>query len=435
MIPYIIKALQQKESVCVNDLGTFSVHYVPARISGKEILAPHNDVTLDTNIDHDEIAFTNFVGMEKKCLLTQANQEITNWVENLQTALANNKSITYDGFGTFALSDKGKVSFTCEHIPELNEEFEGMGAIVVGAPITIETTDNSNLEEEQQPAEAVAEPTPEPIPEEEPVIYRSTILEDEQQPAEVVAEPTPEPIPEEEPVIYRSTILEEEQTSTDNVSTAETSTEAIEPTEVAEPITKDVEDIEEAENEDNTESIESDGEDEISSNNANKKSHKWIWILIVLLLLGAIAACGYLFKDKITPVYEQLKSKIAKTEETVEPKNEESSNEESSIEEPVEEETIEETAPYSPEIIKSSADGKYQYIHFENGHYYVIAGSLPNEADAELHIRQRGLDKYEPKLLLQDGVGNIRVCIGIYDTEEEAENYAKSISPKYWVLK
>ena len=91
--------------------------------------------------------------------------------------------------------------------------------------------------------------------------------------------------------------------------------------------------------------------------------------------------------------------------------------------------------PYKPKVVKSTADNKYEYIRFESGHYYVIAGSLPNESDAELHIRQRGLDKYQPTLLLQDGVSNIRVCIGIYDTEEEAESFAKGINSKYWVLK
>ena len=49
MTPYIIKALQKGESICVNDLGTFSLHYVPANISGKVISAPHNIVTFDAH--------------------------------------------------------------------------------------------------------------------------------------------------------------------------------------------------------------------------------------------------------------------------------------------------------------------------------------------------------------------------------------------------
>ncbi|MCQ2277578.1 MAG: hypothetical protein MJZ87_11660, partial [Bacteroidales bacterium] len=259
MVPFIIKALQKSESVCVNDLGTFAVHYVPARIEGKEIKAPHNEVTLDTNIEHDEIAFTNLVSREKKCQITQANNEIIAWVDELKTALQNNKSVTFEGFGTFSLSDKGKLSFNCDYIPELNEEFEGMADITPGViPTVIDEEPEAEPIEEAAPiedqklieepipviapvvvpepveepapaeepayvAEPVTEPVAEPEPEEEPVIQRSTLLEDEEAPTEVVEEPAPaeepayvaepvtepvaEPEPEEEPVIQRSTLL------------------------------------------------------------------------------------------------------------------------------------------------------------------------------------------------------------------------------------
>jgi hypothetical protein len=90
---------------------------------------------------------------------------------------------------------------------------------------------------------------------------------------------------------------------------------------------------------------------------------------------------------------------------------------------------------YTPEVIKQTADGKYDYIRFEPGHYYAIAGSFPGEADVLRHIRQKNLDQYSPKIVLQDGVKNLRVCIGIFDTEEEAEQFAKGINSGYWVLK
>ena len=438
MVPFIIKALQKSESVCVNDLGTFAVHYVPARIEGKEIKAPHNEVTLDTNIEHDEIAFTNLVSREKKCQITQANNEIIAWVDELKTALQNNKSVTFEGFGTFSLSDKGKLSFNCDYISELNEEFEGMVDITPGViPTVIDEEPEAEPIEEAAPVEdqklieepipviapvvvpePIEEPAPAEEPEEEPVIQRSTLLEDEEAPTEVVEEPAPaeepayvaepvtepvaEPEPEEEPVIQRSTLLED--------------------------------DIDEKEEVDDN-----DSEDEVDDDEKPRKKRSlwWLWLLLILLLLGALGFCGYQFRDKISPVIEQVKSKFKKTEQ-VEPQEEAVTDDtaEYQEEEVTEEEVVEEAPePYKPEVVKSTADNKYEYIRFESGHYYVIAGSLPNESDAELHIRQRGLDKYQPTLLLQDGVSNIRVCIGIYDTEEEAESFAKGINSKYWVLK
>ena len=85
--------------------------------------------------------------------------------------------------------------------------------------------------------------------------------------------------------------------------------------------------------------------------------------------------------------------------------------------------------------MKQTADGKYNYVRFEPGHFYAIAGSFPGEADVERHIRQKKLDQYSPVIVKQDGVSNLRVCIGIFDTEEEAESFAKGVSSSYWVLK
>ncbi len=183
--------------------------------------------------------------------------------------------------------------------------------------------------------------------------------------------------------------------------------------------------------------------DDVEDEPKKKKSRWWLWLLIVLIVLAGLGVLGYLFKDKITPTIEQLKSKFSKTEQ-VEPVVEAEEEEETAtveevevIEEVVKEEPAEEPVAesFTPQVIKSTADNKYQYIRFESGHFYVIAGSLPNEKDAEMHIRQRSLDQYNPTLLLQDGVSNIRVCIGIFNTEAEAESFAKDISSKYWVLK
>jgi hypothetical protein len=163
-----------------------------------------------------------------------------------------------------------------------------------------------------------------------------------------------------------------------------------------------------------------------------------LWIL--LLLLAVLGTLGYIFKDKLTDCYHQWRESKRSVEQTVAADEQlDETAEPVTVEEPVadEPETVEEPVPevYKPEVLKQTADGKYDYVRFEPGHFYAIAGSFPGEADVERHIRQKGLDQYSPVIVKQDGAKNLRVCIGIFDTEEEAEQFAKGVNSGYWVLK
>ena len=522
MTPYIIKALQKGESICVNDLGTFSLHYVPANISGKVISAPHNIVTFDAHTGSADYAFTDLVCFEKKCLITQASNDITQWVEELKQALNHNKSVTFEGFGTFSLNDKGKISFSCDHIPELNLEFEGLEDLrtdqlwsegVETEELRPETEELRPETEELRPETEELRPETEELRPETEELRRETEelrpeteelrpeteelrpeteelrpeteelrpeteelrpeteelrpeTEDDRPETEELRPETEELRPEtedvrretedeesqienrksqveeqetddEEPVIYRSSLADDEISQNEVVENEERRTENEEPrTETEEAQIEDLE----------TEDERPETEDE-ESQVANRKSHtahrKWLWWLLVLLLLAALGAAGYLFRDKLTPVYENVKEKFSKKEkvetpaetETIEVVTPVEEAEEMEPEEEPVEEVAEETPAYTPEVVKRTADDKYPYIRYEAGHYYAIVGSLPSEGDAVRHIRNRGLDQYEPKLVMQNGVGNIRVCIGIFDSEEEAEAFAKGTGLKYWILK
>lgn len=369
MTPYIIKALQTNDSVFVNGLGSFVKKYEPAHIEGNSILPPRFTVSLDPNCDHDEIAFTNFVCREKQCLLTKANAELNEWVSQLKTALQNNKSVTYDDFGTFTINNKGILTFEGNDIAELNIEFEGMNAISTEGIATVP-------EPVETPAEEEEEIKPVWIPEPEPV-------------AET---PTPEPVetPAEEPSAVETPAVEDDED--DDV-------------EVVRP----------------------------------KCKRRWWWLLLVVLLLAALGAAGYLFRSQLQQTYQTVTEKIFhKTEPAEEPAEtvSESTDNAESIE-VVEQTTEEEAAPevYTPAVTGTTANGNFRYIDFESGHYYAIAGSFPSEKDIETHIRQKGLDQYDLYLVRQSGNPNIRVCIGIFDTEDEATTFAKNINPHYWVLK
>ncbi|MCR4966028.1 MAG: hypothetical protein K6A41_10280 [Bacteroidales bacterium] len=440
MIHYITKALQENDSVYVNDLGTFTKHYVSARIDGNTLHAPHYEVTLDTNIDHEEIVFTNLVCRERQCLLTQANSEILQWVDELKQALNNNKSVTFEDFGTFSLI-KGDIHFDSELIDGLNIEFEGMEdlSLVPGATIPVE--EGPEVEVEPEPITepkpvVIPEPTiePEPVIEPEPIVIPEPTVELEPiTESEPIVEPEPvekpepivepEPVEEPEPIIQYSHIAEEEP-KTEPVVEPEPVIEPepiVEPEPVIEP-----DPVIEPEPVDN-----GNGSSDDDGVPVKRKRRIWPWIL-VLLLLAIAGVLIYLLRGQLKDLINKLQNKKEPViEQIVESEPEEATP-------VIQEDTIvEEETPviYTPDTLKMSADQKYPYIHFEEGHFYVIAGSFPSEKDAERHIRQTGLDKYSPSLVLQDGVSNIRICIGIFPTEEEGLAYIDSINKRYWVLK
>ena len=340
MTPYIIKALQKGDSICVNDLGTFSLHYVPANISGKVISAPHNIVTFEAHSGSVDYAFTDLVCFEKKCLITQASNDITQWVEELKQALNHNKSVTFEGFGTFSLNDKGKISFSCDHIPELNLEFEGLQDLQTENLWKVESGE-LRVESEEPETEDQRPETTDEIPdnvmlEEEKVESEEPSLETEEQrpettdvmPDNVMAEEE-NVEPEDEPVIYRSDLWKEEE---EKVESEETRPETED--EIPDNVMP-----EEEENTDDTK---------------KRKSRWWLWLLLVLLLLAALGAAGYLFRDQLRPVYDNVKEKFSKKEKVETPAETETIEvitpaEEVEPEEEVVEEVPEEPAVYTPE--------------------------------------------------------------------------------------
>ena len=133
MINYIIKALLDGDSISINDLGTFTKQYQSARFEGDTMLPPQYVVNLIVQDDQpDGTEFINLLCREKQCRITEAAAEISRWVEELKTALENNKSVSFDNFGTFSLNNKGIIQFVCDHIDELNREFEGMSVVKLG---------------------------------------------------------------------------------------------------------------------------------------------------------------------------------------------------------------------------------------------------------------------------------------------------------------
>jgi nucleoid DNA-binding protein len=93
----------------------------------------------------------------------------------------------------------------------------------------------------------------------------------------------------------------------------------------------------------------------------------------------------------------------------------------------------EEVSKGSPPI--SLPANKELYLSYQKGNFYIIAGSFTKEESALLHIQQKKLDKYNAKLMVHSNSPRIRVCIGVFDNEEEASNHASQLDKNYWVLK
>lgn len=462
MIPFILKALQNENRVFIERLGSFRIQMRHAEIDGDIVRPPFNEVVFTPNdSEENNFSLANQISRDKQCLFTEANEQITAWVDELLAALQNNKSVTYEGFGSFMLDKKGNISFESMVIPQLNSLFEGF------EPLNIRNFGQTAVAAEEEPEVEEAEPQTT----EEPVVAESdsfvAVADDHKENIEEVKVEEEKEVENE--VADDEMDVKEEEQETEDVKVEEPEVEEEKEEEVPEsedekeeeiekeedekdekeeePETEDEEEEKEDENEKDEKEDDDDDEEDDDDDDDEKdkrKHHKLAWLWVILLLLIVLGVLGYIFKDKLLNIIHQWKDKKQPVEQPVVPSD---SVNESTVDytdslahtEPAVEsvETTETPEPevYTPEVIKKTADSKYDYIQFEPGHFYAIAGSFPSEADVVRHIRQKHLDQYSPVIVKQDGVKNLRVCIGVFDTEAEAEQFAKGVSSQYWVLK
>ena len=85
--------------------------------------------------------------------------------------------------------------------------------------------------------------------------------------------------------------------------------------------------------------------------------------------------------------------------------------------------------------ISAAPETNNNYLSYQKGKYYVIAGSFLKEEDANRHIKNEKLEKYQAKLIIHPDNPRIRVCIKIFDNEKDAVLFAEQFKKNYWVLK
>jgi nucleoid DNA-binding protein len=167
-----------------------------------------------------------------------------------------------------------------------------------------------------------------------------------------------------------------------------------------------------------------------------KKRDKF-WFIFTILLAGITLSVVFL-KDTIADYYHAVNNKERgnAVEKNIEIESEEYMNIE-------EEETVEMCTADKGSIDYEEVEEKNilpeksneLYLPYQVGKYYVIAGSFLKEEDALRHIKQKNLDKYHAKLIVQSQNSRFRVSIGVFENEQDAERFAQEVDKNYWVLK
>ena len=397
IINFLVKSLCEKESVYVNNLGLFRKEYEPAHIQDGMITPPGYKVVFDPDYDGNGFAFTMFVSQKGGMLITEATTQIDQWVNQLKNALNNNKSVSFENFGTFALNDKGIITYLCDRIAELNTEYEGM------EPVSFNTQKGGN----------------------EIGIKQEEETEGESGQKGIITEESGDKGENETKIEGQDEGGNEDQTENENENDAEA--------------------------EDDKDNGENDDDDD------DHKKHKgWLWLVLILLILALLAAAAYYFKDQLNELYNKYFGKTAEVavEETAtepEPEiitpdtlvvdsltiNQDSLNtveQSESSSEPIAE-MANGKAQNQTQNVSQLPDGEKFFINYEKGKHYVIVGSFRSEKEVRQHIKERKLEPYNPKVVLQPKSKNMRICIGVFDTEEDADKYGRSTGLNYWVLK
>ena len=446
IIKNIIRALQTEETVYLSSLGIFRCVRMEAAISDNKITPPQVIIQFQEDKDANGFAFATKLSQWEQITIVDAYEMSNRWIDELKAAINNNQSVTYNNFGTFRRGKKEEIIFESAYIQELNIDFEGMNPLVI-TPTGIILEEITEVVENQETPQAGTTP-PQVIPEPEEVETLPTDSEttepmkDEYRQEVENVEVETEPESAETMPLETSTTIETEKQPENNDCQPETEEPEIEESE-----------IEESQERDDTQEIEEEEEEEEDKGKRKRRWEIWLFIFIILASIGVLAA---LFDDELIYLYQKIIDKRKTNTELTTPSdvtdndeipnlkttpNKEVDEEADTVDEAIES-TTEEVIPeeaiaqeVKPAPKPTATNENIPIIEFESGKFYVIAGSFVKQSDAELHIKQKSLQRYNAKIVKQNGNNRLRVCIGIFDTENEAINFAAKIDKNYWVLK
>jgi len=376
IVKNIIKTLEKDNAVCVNNLGIFKKEIISSKIIDDQIVPPYVKVVLSTAEKGVGFHFILNLSKWEELKIVDADIALSKWVDQLKVGVENNESVTFENFGTFRKDESGQITFESFIIKELNVEFEGLTKVQ-----GVMRKEEKEVGKEVEIEESNASPVTYPETEEDPLMNDASCVVH----------------PETEKII------------------------------------------------------------ETKIKKRKKKNHIGN-ILFLIVILISIGVLGLLFRDRIklwinklqipqqteAPFKDDLifvsedSSANNDNERIVTDDDFDFTENESSIIEQRPEPTVEKTQIQQAEnqsVSVASGEIMIPHVQFEKGNFYVIAGSFIHEKDAIKHIQERGLSKYNPKLVFQKDVKNIRICIGIFQSEAEAIKFAQKNDKTYWILK
>ena len=167
---------------------------------------------------------------------------------------------------------------------------------------------------------------------------------------------------------------------------------------------------------------------------SKKRDNFWFWAVISVTVLFLTAL---FLKDTFI---QWTQSNFVKNEAIVETEEDEIDTTAyiSNIEEDITPEIVahdNENVENKNNTATNLPESKDIYLPYQSGKYYVIAGSFTKEEDALRHIKQKKLEKYHAKIIVQPDNPRKRVCVGVFDNEKDAINFAAQTDKNYWVLK
>lgn len=440
VIRNLIASLQEEDSVYVNEMGLFRKEFVSSYVQDGQIYPPRYNVSLDPSDDGSGFAFIIFVSKQEQIRIVDADSEIRQWVSQLRESLKKGKSVVFEDFGTFSLLKNGVLSFTCDFIPALNIESEGMDCIPLPPKVEKKPTGTISIEKRDSIVEnQEVVPIPEPIVSEPEIPTEPPVI-----PEPIVSEPeiSAEPLVIPEPIVSEPEISEEPLVIPEPI--------VAEPEILEEPISYINEQV--IENEEQTDdNLSSDKGNVTSVKRKSKKRYIGLFILVILLVLGLL---GYLFKTELMGLYDHFMNKIRdnmpKTEivvpaEKVAPEEDFSNDElmDTLLQDDgfsTSEEIISGNETETPAVQQNVSNAQTEptaddlpEIYFESGKFYVIHGSFTSKKECLQHVRQHYFSKYSPKILRQQGSSRMRVCLKVCETEADANVFAAKFKDA-WVL-
>jgi len=148
VIPSLIRALLEENSVIITGLGTFYVKKVPAQVKEEIIFPPQNIIEFEYSKDAEGFDFVSKVSRWKQIRIDEAQSQISEWLDLLEKGLEHNKTIFFDDFGTFSRDFSGKMIFQSVINSQLNIENEGFEP--VSAPSKIKEENNQIISAPEQ---------------------------------------------------------------------------------------------------------------------------------------------------------------------------------------------------------------------------------------------------------------------------------------------